>query len=235
MKKLPIGVENYAQVIDSYYVDKTLFIKDILDYFVGKSILVTRPRRFGKSLMLSMVDCFFNVNKKSKDLFIDKKIYAEDKKYISYMNSCPVIRINMKNISYSSKENLFNDVKDLISHIYSEFVELRTSEKLLKIEIEQFNKVLNKEFDNIENYTNSILDLSKMLYKHYRKKVVILLDEYDTPIEYAFQKGFYDDIIMFFKKFYSSFLKSNEYSFFSIVTGVLEIAKESIFSDYFDR
>lgn len=231
MKNISIGIENYLQVSRTYYVDKSLFIKTIIDFFIEKSILITRPRRFGKSLMLSMIDYFFTNKGDYLEYFRNKNIFSCGEDYISHMNKYPVIHINMKNVSRISKEELFKDVIDLISDVYAGFSELKTSDKLLDVEKKDYIYILNKKSNSIYDYTTSILNLSKYLYKHYNEKIIILLDEYDTPIEYAYQNGYYDDVVPFFRQFYSSFLKANNYLFFSILTGVLEIAKESLFSD----
>lgn len=231
IKALPIGLEDYIQATNTYYVDKTTIIKDIIDYFVGKSVLITRPRRFGKSLMLSMLDYFFTNKGDFAKYFENKEIFTLGQTYKDLLNKFPVIHLNMKNVYADSEETLISNTIDLISNLYAQFDELLYSDKLTDFEKEEFDNVLKKKSDNRKDYVFSILRLSEFLYKHYEKKVIILLDEYDTPLEISFQKKFYDKVIEFYSKFYSSFLKGNNYLYFSIITGVLEIAKESIFSD----
>ena len=231
MKNIPIGVEDFLLANKQYYVDKTLIIKDIIDNCLGKSVLITRPRRFGKSLTLSMIDYFFDNKGDYKQLFIDKKIFKENEKYLSYLNKIPVIHLNMKNISSNNVETMLFQTVDIISNEYRKFIELKDSNELLEIEKKEFIDVINKNIDNPYLYIDSIKKLTYFLYKHYNSKPIILIDEYDTPLEGSYQNDFYDDAIGFFKKFYSATLKSNDYMFFSITTGVLEIAKESIFSD----
>ena len=228
---LPIGIEDYSIANSKYYVDKTLIIKDIIDKYEGNSILITKPRRFGKSLMLSMLDYYFSLNVKDNHLFDDKLIAKENSKYLEEMNNHPVIHLNMKNLYSNSADALLEQVIEIISNIYSNYYYLLDSDKLIDLEKEKYQEILNKNLTDKFLYVQAIYFLSKLLYKHHGKKVVILIDEYDTPLEDAYQKGFYNDVIYFFKKMYSSCLKANEYMYFSMITGVLEIAKESIFSD----
>ena len=230
MKPLPIGIEDYLTACGSYYVDKTLIIKDIIDQYIGKSILITRPRRFGKSLMLSMIDYFFNIKQKCFDAFKDKLIYSAGQKYMDKLNAYPVIHLNMKNITADSYNALTFQAIDLISNIYRQFPELINSTALFDIEKEEYLQIVNKRLEDPALYITSILNLSNLLSKHYNQKVIILIDEYDAPLDAAFQKGFYDSAINFFKEFYSSTLKANQYALFSIVSGVLQLSKESIFS-----
>ena len=230
MKNLPIGVDDYLAALDSYYIDKTLFIKELLDYSINKSLLVTRPRRFGKSLMLSMVEYYFTNKGDYKYAFTDKNIYKEDKKYLSYMNSYPVIRLNMKNINSDSAFSLISQTIRLISEIYRKYPELMDSSSLFDIEKNNYKNIANQIYKDPFDYSNAIRDLSMYLYKHYHKKVIILIDEYDTPIQNAYDNNFYNECISFFKSLYSSALKGNENVFFAIITGVLEVGKESLFS-----
>jgi len=229
-KLLPIGIENYEIACSKYYIDKTLLIKEITDNYIGNSLLITRPRRFGKSLNLSMLDYYFNINKSSNDLFKDKKIFKAGDKYIKDINSYPVIHLNLKNLLSNNSSSLINQLIELIINLFNEYDYLLDSNKINEIEKKKMKDIMNHQIED-SLYVSSLYFLSHLLYKHYNKKVVILIDEYDTPLEDSYQKGFYDEIILFFKKLYSSLLKSNEYLYFAVVTGVLEIAKESIFSD----
>ena len=229
-KLLPIGIENYEIACSKYYIDKTLLIKEITDNYIGNSLLITRPRRFGKSLNLSMLDYYFNINKSSNDLFKDKKIFKAGDKYIKDINSYPVIHLNLKNLLSNNSSSLIKQLIELIINLFNEYDYLLDSNKINEIEKKKMKDIMNHQIED-SLYVSSLYFLSQLLYKHYNKKVVILIDEYDTPLEDSYQKGFYDEIILFFKKLYSSLLKSNEYLYFAVVTGVLEIAKESIFSD----
>ena len=231
MFTLPIGINDFAHANETYYVDKTLIIKDILDSYTGKSILITRPRRFGKTLTLSMIDYFFNINKDSKKLFSDKLIYKEANRYKEQINKYPVIHINMKDLSADSPSSLINQTIDLISKTYREFVYLLDDPNILEIEKKEFLDISNKKNNDIYFYTTAIKNLSLLLEKHHKEKVIILIDEYDTPLDISYQKNYYDDVVLFFKKLYSSSIKDNQSLYFSILNGVLEVAKESIFSD----
>ena len=230
MKNVPIGIEDYIKAQSYYYVDKTLLIKDVIDNYIGKSILVTRPRRFGKSLNLSMLEYFFSNKHNAGDSFEDKQIKSNIDIYANYLNQYPVIRLNFKNIMATSYKALCNQIIDSISSIYRRFPEIVESNVLFDVEKNEFLNVINKKYDEPFEYANSILNLSYYLFKIYHKNVIILIDEYDTPIQSSYDNGFYDEAISFFKSFYSSTLKGNEYMLFSFVTGVLEIGKESLFS-----
>lgn len=229
IKNIPLGVENYIEVCSYYYVDKTMIIKDIINKFIGRPLLITRPRGFGKSLMLSMIDNFFSNKCDNEKNFINRKIY-NDKGCLEYLNSYPVIHLNMKNVSSLNYESMIKLTFDMISSVFRSFGDL-VNDNLFDIEIEKYNNYANIRYNDPFLYVESIKFLSELLFKKYKKKVVILIDEYDTPLENAYQNGFYDQAIEFFKRFYSATLKANEYSLFSITTGVLQISKESIISE----
>ena len=230
MKKLPIGVDDYLEAQNYYYVDKTLFIKDIIDSYLSKSVLVTRPRRFGKSLMVSMIEYYFTNDDNYHYLFEDKKIINCESRYLDFMNKYPVVHINMKSVNGTSKEEIINKTIDLISNLYKKHSYLLKNDEMFDIDREYFLNVVNKRIANIYDYQASLKKLTGLLFQHFRKKVVVLIDEYDTPIESAYESNVYDECILFFKELYSNVLKGNEYLLFSIVTGVLQISKESLFS-----
>ena len=230
MKKVPIGIEDYAKAQNYYYIDKTLLIKDILNNNIGKSLLVTRPRRFGKSLNLSMLEYFFSNKYDSKSVFNDKAIFLEQKLCSDHMNKYPVIRLNFKNIMATSYDNLCNQIISTISNAYKKFPEIANSQVLFDIEKQEFLNILEKKYTEPFKYTDSILNLSSYLSRIYETNVIILIDEYDTPIQSSYDSDFYEEAMPFFKSFYSSTLKGNEYALFSFITGVLEIGKESLFS-----
>lgn len=230
MKNLPIGVEDYLNAQQLCYVDKTLFIKDIIDFGLYKSMLFTRPRRFGKSLNLSMLEYFFSNSGDFGYAFKDKKIFKEDKKYREYLNNYPVIRLNLKDIYSPSFDGMTTLIKQTISEQYIKFNFLENSDKLTDYEKSEYKKIASMNADDIEYYITSVKKLSLYLYKQFNKKVIILIDEYDSPIEQAYECGYYDQALMFFKRFYSNTLKGNENVLFSVITGVLEISKESLYS-----
>ena len=229
---LPIGIDDYSLINNNYYyyVDKTLIIKELLEGYIGKTILFTRPRRFGKSLMLSMLDSFFSFKHDTFNLFKDKKIIKELAEYNEYLNNYPVIHLNFKDLQRDTKEEMLYSIIDIISKLYREHYDEIFDSLKFEVEKKEYLDIINKENIDISIYANSIKELTYYIYRKYNKKVIILIDEYDTPVQCSFEKGYYDEIIAFFKSFYSSSLKSNDYSFISIVTGVLEISKESLFS-----
>ena len=228
LKKLPIGMDNFKDIIekDYYYVDKTNVIEEILS--TGSYVsLFPRPRRFGKSLFISMIDQFFNIEyKDSNKLFNGLKISKSE--YYNRLSSTPVIKLDFKFLKQDNFEVMYGAFKEMIRELYSdrEYVlsVLNDSEK------EMFNKFFYRKAD-IEDYQKSIYILSKMLYKYSNKKVIILIDEYDVPIQQGYLEGFYDDIVSFIREVFSSSLKGNEYVEFAIMTGVLRVSKESLFSD----
>ena len=228
LKKLPIGMDNFKDIIekDYYYVDKTNIIEEILS--TGSYVsLFPRPRRFGKSLFISMIDQFFNIEyKDSNKLFNGLKISKSE--YYNRLSSTPVIKLDFKFLKQDNFEVMYGAFKEMIRELYSdrEYVlsVLNDSEK------EMFNKFFYRKA-NIEDYQKSIYILSKMLYKYSNKKVIILIDEYDVPIQQGYLEGFYDDIVSFIREVFSSSLKGNEYVEFAVMTGVLRVSKESLFSD----
>ena len=229
LKNLPIGRDNFKDVIerDLYYVDKTDIIEEILstDLYVS---LFSRPRRFGKSLFISMIDSFFNIEYKdiNKHLFDGLKISKSE--YYNRLSSNPVIKLDFKNLKQDNYEEMYESYKGMIRELYSD------KRYLLEIlnddEKELYNSFLY-ENANKDRYQKAISILSKMLYKYYNKKTIILIDEYDVPIQQGYLEGFYDDIVSFIREVFSSSLKGNEYVEFAIMTGVLRVSKESLFSD----
>ncbi len=226
---VPIGIENYKEAQNYYYVDKTLLIDEIINSMIGKSILVTRPRRFGKSLVVSMLEYFFSNNEKSDDIFKDKAIYNCPTSY-AHINKYPTIHINMKNVNGENKDELITKCINEISNLYRKHDYLLDSVVLSKEEKDYFNNVLSTSFNDYFYYQDSIKKLSSFLYNHFKHKVVILIDEYDTPIESSYENNFFNETITFFKELYSNSLKGNDNVFFCFITGVLEISKESLFS-----
>lgn len=229
LKKIPIGTEDFKKVIESdfYYVDKTLVIEDLLknDNTVA---LFPRPRRFGKSLFISMLDNFFNIEKKedNKTLFKDLKIYKSS--YYKYFGNYPVIKLNFKHLKQDNFDVMYGAFKIIIKELYSNKRYLLDS--LNEEEKNDFYSFLN-ETASIEKYQQSVKILCTFLYKYYNKKVIILIDEYDVPIQQGYLNNFYNDIVSFIREVFSSSLKGNEYLEMSIMTGVLRISKESLFSD----
>lgn len=226
-KKLPIGISDFKRIIeDDYcYFDKTKFIEGILkENSVVK--LFTRPRRFGKTLNMSMLKYFFNVEKKNENRRLFENLYIYKNEYFEKQGNYPVISISFRTYGEKDWENGFKSVKETISNLYEEYKFL--TEKMDEIEIEKFNSV-RRGIDSA-NWKSSLFNLSKYLYEYYGEKVVILIDEYDQPIIDSYIKGYYEEAIDFFKSFYGMVLKDNEYLEMGVMTGILRVAKENIFS-----
>lgn len=229
-KPLPIGVDNFKDLIinNYYYVDKTLLIKDIIDN-KAKVNLFTRPRRFGKTLNISMIKHFFEANKEDNSyLFKNLKIMVEGDKYTSQMGQYPVINLSLK----SAKQPTFELAYEcLLNEIIDEFKRhdyVLNSDKL-SYEKDAYINIINKK-ENKGKVVTSIKFLSQCLEKYHNKKVIILIDEYDVPLENSFFRGFYDEMIDFIRSLFESALKTNDYLEFAVLTGCLRISKESIFT-----
>lgn len=229
-KPLPIGIGDFKKATSEYYyVDKTLLIKDFLDSKPQVS-LFTRPRRFGKTLMMDMLRVFFEKTKEDTSIYFkDKKIFKCDEKYIEHQGKYPVIFITFKDLKCSTWADFIEKFKKLISLEYQRHYELETSTSLNEYEISEYKKIARCEGNEIDEEM-SLQYLSMFLYKHYKKEVIIIIDEYDTPIEEGYTSGFYEKIIEFMRGFFSGGLKDNPYLAYGFLTGILRVAKESIFS-----
>ncbi len=230
MKKcLPIGYDNFQEIIekDLYYVDKTNVIEDLLKNH-NKVALFPRPRRFGKSLFISMLDNFFNIEKKEKNKHLFENLNISKSKYYSELSTTPVIKLDFKKLKDNNFDVMITSFQEMIRALYSEKRYLLNT--LQEDEQKLFYQFLNEEA-NISKYQESIQLLSYFLYRYYHKKVIILIDEYDVPIQQGYLEGFYDDIVSFIREVFSSALKGNEYVEMAIMTGVLRVSKESLFSD----
>ena len=227
-KAVPVGIEDFKELIQEgyYYIDKTLLIDEML-MNKSKVTLFTRPRRFGKTLNMSMLRYFFDVKDKeeNKKLFENLKIY--DSEYMSEQGKYPVIFVSLKDLKEDTWEECLESIKDIMYKIFNEYNFLR--EKLNIVEKRQFDKIWEIT-GNERNFKTSLLDLSNYLNKYYGEKVIILIDEYDAPIINAFDKGYYNEAINFFQTFYSSALKTNNSLKYGILTGITRIIKEGIFS-----
>lgn len=228
MKKIPVGIEDFKEIINNncYYVDKTKFIANILDDG-SKVKLFTRPRRFGKTLNMSMLKYFFDIHngKENKELFNGLDI--EKSEHFSEQGQYPVVFISLKGIKADSWENFLNSIKSLISSLYNEFEYVRSS--LNESELKTFDKIWFKKDDG--DYENSLKYLTAYLYKYYNKEIVLLIDEYDSPLISAYEYHYYDKAIIFFKIFYGEALKTNQYLKTGIMTGIIRVIKAGIFSD----
>ena len=226
-KRLPIGVSDFKEIITKnyYYFDKTKFIENILDDG-SKVKLFTRPRRFGKTLNISMLRYFFDVKNKEENRTLFEGLNISKSEYFSEQGNYPVISISFRNYDEENWENGFKTLKKEIKRLYNQFQFLR--ENLNNIDSKDFDAICLKE-DEAE-WQEALLNLSKYLYEYYGKKVILLIDEYDQPIIDSYIKGYYDKAISFFKSFYGLVLKDNEYLEMGIMTGILRVAKENIFS-----
>ena len=226
-KPLPIGVSDFKEIVENnyYYIDKTKLIEDILHYR-AKVNLFTRPRRFGKTLNMSMIKYFFDIENKEENRKLFEGLSISESEHMQEQGQYPVIYISFRNMEEVSWENSHIAIRQLISNMYDEFKFIR--EEMDERELFYFDNVwFNKD---IADWKGSLKALTKYLYEYYGKKAVVLIDEYDTPIIQAYQEGYYKQAISFFKKFYGDAMKDNEYLQFGIMTGILRIAKEGIFS-----
>ena len=226
-KRLPIGVSDFKEIITKnyYYFDKTKFIENILDDG-SKVKLFTRPRRFGKTLNISMLRYFFDVKNKEENRKLFEGLNISKSEYFTEQGNYPVISISFRNYDEENWENGFKSIKSVIKRLYGDYKFL--TEKMDDIEAEEFNSV-RRGLDSVE-WEETLLNLSKYLYEYYGRKVILLIDEYDQPIIDSYIKGYYNKAISFFKTFYGLVLKDNEYLEMGIMTGILRVAKENIFS-----
>jgi len=231
MKPIPIGKDNFKEVIENnnYYVDKTKAIEDLL-VSDAKIVLYTRPRRFGKSLLLSTLDYFFNIenNEENKSLF--DNLYISKSKCMEYFGKYPVIRLDFKDLKGNSYESVYNIFKDKITRLFNEksFVENTISNDYDKNKYE----LLKNGKADIDTYKTSLSFLTNMLENYYKEKVIVLIDEYDTPINEGYINGFYDEIMELIQPLLSSSLKGNDSLKMGILTGVLRVGGQSLFSSF---
>ena len=216
------------RVRKNYFIDKSMYIKDIIDN-QSRVVLVTRPRRFGKTLNMSMLRYFFDCDvKDSKELFNGLKIMEQDEKYTSKLGTYPCIYLTMKDLNVSTYEYMIMQLRTAMMEIYFEKRYLLERE-IPKGERETYNRMLSAKANEME-ILNSIKMLSKLLYNYYNKPVMLFIDEYDVPIQSAYVKGYYEKAIEFLKTFYGTTFKDNPYLEKTVLTGVSRVAKESIFS-----
>ena len=227
-KAVPVGIEDFERIIneDYYYVDKTLLIEELL---INRApvTLFTRPRRFGKTLNMSMIKYFFDVKNKEENKKLFENLKISNSEYMSEQGKYPVIFISLKDLKEDTWEECIESIKDIMYKIFNEYSFLR--EKLNVVEKRQFDKIWEIT-GNERNFKTSLLDLSNYLNKYYGEKAIILIDEYDAPIINAFDKGYYNEAVNFFQTFYSSALKTNNSLKYGILTGITRIIKEGIFS-----
>lgn len=230
LKSLSIGISDYVRAqSEYYYVDKTMLIKEFLDRKPLVS-LFTRPRRFGKTLNMDMLRVFFEISEEdTSKYFKDKAIWKCGDEYRSHQGSYPVVFLTFKDVKFDTWEATIDKVKGLLQEEYGRHQELLKSDKLSQYEKEYFLKILEASASEVE-LTAALEKLSKMLATHYGKAPIIIIDEYDTPIQEGYSKDFYDEIIGFMRNFFSGAFKDNKNLSYGFMTGILRIAQESIFS-----
>lgn len=229
MKKIPIGVENFKEIITNnyYYVDKTKFIEKILND--GSKIkLFTRPRRFGKTLNMSTIKHFFDIKNNEENRKLFNNLDIEKSVCIKEQGQYPIIFISMKGIKDITWEEAKSSLKILISKLYSEFKYLL--DDLDEFDLPRFKKYLLADID-FANLKNALEFLTRVLYEKHKKEVILLIDEYDSPLISAYEHNYYDEAINFFKVFYGEALKTNDYLKMGIITGIIRVIKAGIFSD----
>ena len=236
-KKLPVGIENFEEFSaeNFYYVDKTMFIAELLQNW-GKVNLFTRPRRFGKSLNMSMLKCFFEIGG-DQTLFDGLKITEEKSLCEEYMGQFPVISISLKSIDGPDFEAASAALCTVIGDEAGRFRFLRESSSLDEEEKNAYVRLINVEMKSDATYAmsyaaliDSLKTLSRLLAKHYHRKVILLIDEYDVPLDKAFQAGYYDEMVSLIRNMFGNALKTNDNLYFAVLTGCLRISKESIFT-----
>lgn len=236
-KKLPVGIENFEEFSaeNFYYVDKTMFIAELLQNW-GKVNLFTRPRRFGKSLNMSMLKCFFEIGG-DQTLFDGLKITEEKSLCEEYMGQFPVISISLKSIDGPDFEAASAALRTVIGDEAGRFRFLRESSSLDEEEKNAYVRLINVEMKSDATYAmsyaaliDSLKTLSRLLAKHYHRKVILLIDEYDVPLDKAFQAGYYDEMVSLIRNMFGNALKTNDNLYFAVLTGCLRISKESIFT-----
>ena len=229
MKRIPIGLSDFKHLIeeDFYYFDKTNFIEQVIQD--GAQVkLFTRPRRFGKTLNMSMLKYFFDIKEAEENRKLFKNLYIEKTNSFKEQGKYPVIFLSLKDLKATTWEEMEKDIKSTIASLFLEYedlyYELGEFDKLL------FKKIAIKEVD-IENLKDALKVLVKILYKKYNEKVVVLIDEYDSPLVSAYINGYYEKVKNFFKTFYSTVLKDNTCLQMGVLTGIIRVIKAGIFSD----
>ena len=228
MKKIPIGIDDFKKIQENnyYYIDKTNFIEEI-GKNVGKTLLFTRPRRFGKTLNMSMLKYFFDIKNKEENKKLFQNLYIEKSDFFEEQGAYPVVYISLKGIKADTWENCLSGIKTLLRELYEEYSFIK--EKLSLSEQIEYDKIWLKKEDG--EYRNALKNLTSFLYEYYKKEVILLIDEYDSPLINAYEYGFYDEAVLFFKVFYGEALKTNPYLRMGIMTGIIRVIKAGIFSD----
>ena len=231
LKGIPIAIEDFKKIIETncYYIDKTKFIEDILvDRAEVK--LFCRPRRFGKTLNMSTLRYFFDIKNREENRKLFNSLYIESSPMIKEQGKYPVIFLSMKGITGNTWKDSFSEIKVKIKELFKDFTYLVESlDKYEKVDFEKYILEINNLGE--ADLKKSLHILTKLLYKYYNQKVVVLIDEYDSPIINSYEKGYYTEMKDFFKAFYGDALKTNEYLQMGVLTGIIRVAQAGIFSD----
>ena len=229
-KPLPIGVEDFKRLVDNeyYFVDKTLMIKDLLENKETVN-LFTRPRRFGKTLNMSMLQRFFEATEKSNAYLFDGLKIAAYPEYMAYQGQYPVISISLKSMKRASYQEAYFEYVKLLSDEFERHETILQSDAVSEEDKLEFQKI-KKRIAEPKEYNSAVKLLSKCLQKVYQKNVIILIDEYDVPLENAYHEGFYDDMTNLIRSCFESALKTNPSLEFAVLTGCLRVSRESIFT-----
>ena len=227
---LPIGVSDFKELVSGYYyVDKTLMLKEFID-FKPKVSLFTRPRRFGKTLAMDMLKTFFEVSSTdTSKYFKNKKIWSCGEEYRREQGKYPVIFVTFKDIKFATWEQTYTAIREIIANEYLRHDALLTSDKCNEFEKNYFRKVVDGTITEV-SMARAFLELSLMLNKHYGRPAVIIIDEYDTPIQQSYTEGYYEQITGFMRNLLSGAFKDNSNLSYGFLTGILRVAKESTFS-----
>ena len=226
-----IGIQNFEEIRKNncFYIDKTLFIKEWWES-CDSTTLITRPRRFGKTLNMSMLECFFSVDYADRvDLFEGLSIWEEEK-YRKLQGTYPVISLSFARVKENNYEGALDKICEILRNLYIKYYFLRDSEALTDADREYFDRVLAYPM-NINAASSALYQLSDYLHRYYGKKVIILLDEYDTPMQEAYVNGFWDELVTFIRNLFNSTFKTNPYLLKGLMTGITRVSRESIFSD----
>ena len=229
-KPLPIGISDFKEAVANYYyVDKTLMIRDFLDS-IPKVSLFTRPRRFGKTLNMDMLRVFFEITEDDTSVYFqDKNIWKCGEKYTKHQGKYPVIFLSFKDVKFETWKETSDNIAHILSNEYNRHIEILERETCSDSDRKYFKQIVNRTATEQE-LTGALRELSRMLSQHYQKAPIIIIDEYDTPIQQGYTCDYYDKVILFMRNLFSGAFKDNRHLAYGFLTGILRVAKESIFS-----
>ena len=228
---IPVGVSDFTEIRQNgyYYIDKSGLIKDILETTSTKVTLITRPRRFGKTLAMSMLDAFFDIRKESKKLFEGLEISKHQDLCAKWMNRYPTVFVSFRQVEGLDFAGAYDMLTVVIANLFNKHIYLLDSKKATEFQKKSFRQLLSANA-SVKEVKSSIELLMNMLYDYYDKPVILLIDEYDVPLDKAFQYGYYDQMVSLLRVMFGNALKTNPSLYFAVLTGCLRISKESIFT-----